>query len=372
MRSVYDLVVVGGGIVGLACARAARMKGWRTLLIERESQAVGASIRNFGFITITGQRSGDTWRRAMRTRDLWLEVCPAAGIPIVQRGLLLAFQSQLAEAVAEAFLRTPMGADLERLSSAEAAQRVPALRTESLRGALFSPHEIRIEPLTAISALARWLQQDCGVQFLLDTAVTGVSEGLVTTSRGEIHADRIAVCPGPDLRTLFPEVFESRRTTLCKLQMLRIKPRSGVALTHPVMGDLSMVRYAGYSTLPEARALDDQLRTERGAALDNGVHIIAVACADGTWIVGDSHHYSPSPDPFAEAAVEHIILEETNRLIDLSDATVIERWTGIYPSGENDCFIESISPSIRVVSVTSGTGMSTGLALGEETLSTWN
>jgi FAD dependent oxidoreductase TIGR03364 len=323
-------------------------------------------------VTVTGQRTGDTWRRALRTRDLWLDVCRVAGIPIIQRGLMLAYQSNEAQAVAHAFLETPMGAALEKLAPDEAIRRVPALRSASLLGALYSPHELRIEPRTAIHALSRWLQHDCKVQFLYDTAVTGVSEGSVTTSRGEIRADRIAVCPGPDLRTLFPEVFEGRGTTLCKLQMLRVRPRAGVQLTHPVMGDLSLVRYAGYTALPASHALRLLLEAERGEALEHGIHIIAVACADGSWIVGDSHHYAASPDPFADTAIERRILHEANRLIDLDGADVVERWSGLYPSGQQDCFTEAMTASIRLVSVTSGTGMSTGLAIGEELMASWN
>jgi glycerol-3-phosphate dehydrogenase len=48
---VYDLVVVGGGIVGLAILRAATLEGWRCALIERESDLLSwASGSNSGII----------------------------------------------------------------------------------------------------------------------------------------------------------------------------------------------------------------------------------------------------------------------------------------------------------------------------------
>ena len=58
----YDLAVVGAGIVGMATALAAARRGWRVLVIDREQRAIGASIRNFGFITVTGQQAGAVWR----------------------------------------------------------------------------------------------------------------------------------------------------------------------------------------------------------------------------------------------------------------------------------------------------------------------
>ncbi len=75
----FDLAVVGAGICGLAHALAAARRGKRVAVIDRDTQANGASIRNFGFITVTGQQAGECWRRAMRSRDVWLEVAAAAG-----------------------------------------------------------------------------------------------------------------------------------------------------------------------------------------------------------------------------------------------------------------------------------------------------
>jgi glycine/D-amino acid oxidase-like deaminating enzyme len=59
----FDLAVVGAGIIGLACALAAARRGKRVVVIDRDAQANGASVRNFGFVTVTGQARGDMWRR---------------------------------------------------------------------------------------------------------------------------------------------------------------------------------------------------------------------------------------------------------------------------------------------------------------------
>ncbi len=104
-----DLVVVGAGIVGLAHALHAARAGQRVMVIDRDAQANGASIRNFGFVTVTGQGAPDTWRRARRARDVWAEVAPLAGIPVLQRGLLMAVRRPEAVAVVEEFAAGPMG-----------------------------------------------------------------------------------------------------------------------------------------------------------------------------------------------------------------------------------------------------------------------
>jgi D-hydroxyproline dehydrogenase subunit beta len=50
LHGVFDLAVVGAGIIGLACARAAALKGLRVIVIDRDSASSGASVRNFGFV----------------------------------------------------------------------------------------------------------------------------------------------------------------------------------------------------------------------------------------------------------------------------------------------------------------------------------
>ena len=50
-----DIGVVGGGIIGLAHAYHALRAGKKGVLFERDSFAVGASVRNFGLLWPIGQ-----------------------------------------------------------------------------------------------------------------------------------------------------------------------------------------------------------------------------------------------------------------------------------------------------------------------------
>src|SRR5580700_2339237 len=105
----FDLAVIGGGVIGLAHAYMAAKAGKRVAVIEKDSRANGASIRNFGFITVSGQERGDSWRLARRTRNVWADVAPKAGVRIEHEGLYLTARSAEAMAVIEAFLATEMG-----------------------------------------------------------------------------------------------------------------------------------------------------------------------------------------------------------------------------------------------------------------------
>ena len=86
-------------------------------------------------------------------------------------------------------------------------------------------------------------------------------------------------------------------------------------------------------------------------------------------MVGDSHVYADTPEPFASAAVDSLILDELAATLAIGDAEVIERWTGIYASGGERLMLrDAPEPAVRLVMVTSGTGASTSFAIAEETM----
>ncbi|RYF26109.1 MAG: TIGR03364 family FAD-dependent oxidoreductase [Comamonadaceae bacterium] len=370
--NTFDLIVVGAGIVGLAHAYTAAKRGLKVCVIERDAACVGASIRNFGFITVTGQGAGDTWRRARRAREVWGEVAPQAGIAAVHHGLYLtAFRPQALK-VLEEFMGTEMGEGCELLDAVQASRRAPQLQLDAAQGVLYSPHEMRVESRTAIGLLTRWLAQAHGVVFRFGEAVQEVATPRVRTSRGVLHAERVAVCTNTDIHGLFAERLAPHDLRLCLLHMLRVMPQAGFKLPGSVMADLSLVRYHGYSKLPAAAALLAQLRQEEAQSLDNGIHLIVVQSADGSLVVGDSHHYGAAPEPFADERVDDLILRHLHDTVKLKDARVTERWVGMYPSSPHtDCLIDRPDDATRLVIVTSGTGASTAFGIAEDTFSGW-
>ena len=359
----FDVAVVGAGIVGLAHALAATRLGQRVAVIDRDARAVGASVRNFGFVTVTGQAAGITWRRAMRSRELWSALAPLAGIEIHQRGLYVAARRPEALAVLEEFAAGPMGAGCRILRGGAVTETAPMLR--GAVGALYSPHELRVESRVAVGQLTAWLVAE-GVTFLPRTAAVSVETGRVATPDRVVSATHVVVCPGTDLASLFPAVMRRRRITLCKLHMLRLAD-PGWRLPGTLMSDLGLVRYGGYDT-PSLPALRARLEAEQAPWLADGIHLIAVQGSDGTLVVGDSHHYADTPDPFQPRDVDDRMLAEFAHVTGGPVPEVIERWTGVYPSGPDVAFTEAVAPGVRLVMVTSGTGASTAFAIAEETM----
>jgi len=364
----FDLAVVGAGIVGLAHALAAARAGLKVVVIERDLRANGASIRNFGFITVTGQPRGEVWRLARRARDVWAEVAPEAGIGLRHPGLVVTLRRPESIAVAEAFLATEMGEGCELIGASGLRTRFAGIAAPDALGALVSPHELRVESPDALPRLKTWLERAHGVVFRMGETVLGVTPPVIFTSRGEIGAEHAVVCPGDDFSSLFPERIDGHGLRRCRLSMLKLAP-PGFDWPAGVMSDLGLIRYLGYAGLPEAQALRRRLEAEQPIHLANGVHLIAVQNADGSLVVGDSHHYDALPSPFAPAEAEAAILDEFEKATGLEPPPVLDRWTGVYAVSDERAFlVDTPAPEVRLVIVTSGTGASTAFAIAEQTV----
>lgn len=362
----FDLAVVGAGILGLAAALAGARRGLRVVVLDRDAQANGASVRNFGFVTVTGQERGAMWERAQRSREVWREVAQAAGIPIVHSGLWMTARRPESVDVLEAFMTTEMSAGCRLLSARQARRLWPQLLAPQLLAVLESTVELRVESREALPRLADWLTRTYGVAFMRNTCVRGIEMPTVHTSGGRVHAERVVVCPGDDFNSLYAERLAAYVLTRCKLQMLRLAD-PGIKVPGALMSDLGLARYAGYANLEAAKPLKQRLAAEQPEHLKHGIHLIVVQSADGSLVVGDSHHYAATPDPFALQTVDELIVEEFRAALGIEAPPVIERWCGTYASASDRAvLIDAPEPAVRVGIVTCGAGASTGFAIGEE------
>jgi FAD dependent oxidoreductase TIGR03364 len=364
----FDLAVVGAGIVGLATALAAARRGLRIVVIDRDAQANGASVRNFGFITVTGQERGSMWARARRSRDVWHEVADAADIPVVHTGMWMIARRPESVRVLEAFLATEMAVGCRLLTSAEARARCPQLPAPQMAAVLESAVDLRVESREAIPRLAAWLASAHGVTFMRNTTVRAIDMPTVHTSRGVVRADWVAVCPGDDFSGLYSERLGFYPLTRCKLQMLRLAD-PGFKLPGALMSDLGLTRYRGYADLDACAALKSRLAAEQPRHLNHGIHLIVVQSADGSLVVGDSHQYAATPDPFSHEEVDVLILDEFRLALGFEPPPTLERWIGTYASAaDRPVLIDAPESAVRIAIVTCGAGASTGFAVGEEVI----
>ncbi|KAF0814279.1 tRNA 5-methylaminomethyl-2-thiouridine biosynthesis bifunctional protein MnmC [Andreprevotia sp. IGB-42] len=360
-----DVAIVGAGIAGLAHALAASRQGLKVTVFERDSAALGASIRNFGLGLALGQRPGDMRTLALRSREIWLDVLAQAGCWHKAQGSLIIARDAAEWAVLQEF-QAVRGAEYHtQLVGVDdiAAQGLPA----TALGGLFSPSEIALEARVAIPAIARWLQNMHGITFVFGTQVNAITLPHIHTSSGVWQAGRAIVCAGHDFQTLYPEAFAGQGLKRCSLQMLRTRS-PGFTLGPALMTGLSTLRYEAFDDLASLAALRAQVREHDPFLLDEGIHLIVQQVGHaGELLIGDSHRYGESVGPFNTEAVDA-------RLLQLAEAAlgrrleVAERWQGIYASGPGDYLVRDVAPGVMAVAITAGVGMSISFALAERNL----
>jgi len=141
-------------------------------------------------------------------------------------------------------------------------------------------------------------------------------------------------CPGDDLVSLYPDRLARAGIGRCVLQMLRLES-PGFSLPGTVMSDLSLIRYGGFATLPEADLLRRRLESEQSELIQHGIHLIVAQGADGSLVVGDSHHCDSAGEVFAAERICALLLEEYAAVIGHPPPPVRERWNGSYAVANN-------------------------------------
>jgi len=366
-----DIAIVGAGIVGLAHAYMALRKGYRVVLFEREQFAIGASVRNFGLVWPIGQEPGMGLDRALRARQHWLEVSQQAGFSLTTHGSMhLAYHEDEWNVLNEfTRLYKDTAYQCTLVSPEETLQRSPVVRTDGLYGALYSATEGTVYSREAIRRIPQWLEEKYGLIIRYGHVVTEIAVPVVKTARETWNVDQVYVCSGADFETLYPEVFDQHPVSKCKLQMLKAVTDKPVQLGPTLCAGLTLRHYAAFSRCASLAEVDARYDRENMAYKDHGVHVLLAQNAQGELIIGDSHHYSRTVEPFDQEYVNDVILDYLKSFAQLGDLRIVERWHGVYPKvqGNLNLLVEP-APNVTIVNGLGGAGMTLSFGLAEEVI----
>ncbi len=369
-------IVIGAGIVGLATARALAKRGYAVTVIERTQKAVGASVRNFGMVWPIGQPAGTLYNRAMRSREIWLEVARAGDIWADPVGSLhLAYNTdewKVLEELHQIFCKE--GRSVALLQPGEVLERSPAALKQGLLGGLFSADEVIVDPRQAIAALPGYLTREFGVTFHWGKCVSYIADQTAYIGNEEEHeADLIVVCSGADFETLYPEYFASLPITKCKLQMMRMVAQPDEWRMGPALcGGLSLIHYNSFKAAPSLAELKKRYELQMPDYLEWGIHVMVSQNGMGELTIGDSHEYGLTHEPFDRAVINNMILFYLEKMAAFQDPRLIETWNGIYPKltdGQTEVFF-SPEQGVHILNGLGGAGMTLSFGLAEELVAT--
>lgn len=361
--SSVDLLVIGAGVVGLAHAVHAAGRGARVAVLDRDARAVGASVRNFGHICITAQ-AGEILDFALSGRADWLRLAKEAGFWSRDAGTVVVARAADELAVL-ADLAAERGSDVIVLSAAEVRQRLPV--TGEVVGGAWLPLDLRVDPRAAIPAIAEWLSGQ-GVRFHWSTSALGIDGNQVRTSRGTIEAERIVVAVGHDVDRLYAGIAEAHGITRCSLHMLQLANPSAAAIDPAVLTGYSLLRYPGFAISPATDAVRARLANEDPEAVAAELNLMFTQRPDGDIVLGDTHECAVTVDPFRDEARDALLLAQARRLFGTERLRVRLRWQGVYAAADEPFVVAAPAAHVRVVSVTTGIGMTIGFGLARRVI----
>ena len=371
MQRRADVAVVGGGILGLAHACLFARAGRKVVLFEKSARASGASIRNFGMIWPIGQPAGEMHQLALRSRQIWREMLPAARLSYRPTGSLhVAHHPDEADLLREfAEIGPPAGYPCQWLSPEETLNRSPAVQPLNLQGALWSDIELTVDPREVSWNLPAYLQE-LGVECRYGAAVRKIELPLIETAQEQWEVDCAIVCSGDDFQTLYSETFAASGLTRCKLQMMRTVPQPGAWELGPALAaGLTLRFYKAFNMCTNLHRLKTRIGTEKSEYDRWGIHVLASQTADGAVTLGDSHEYGPDISVFDRAEIDELILKEAKIFLKLPSWQIAERWHGVYALHPSLPFFEAQpAPGVHILTAPGGSGMTLSFGLAERTV----
>lgn len=378
--TTYDLIVVGAGALGTFHAYHAARAGKKVLLLEKDNRPVSATVRNFGQVVPSGL-AGSWFNYGRRSLEIYNEIQAETDLTVRRDGsIYVASDDDEWQLANELFDRRQAdGYPCELLSKAQTLARYPLLQPSYVRGALWFPEEISVEPDQLIYRLIGHVTHRVGVEYRANTAVLDCqsnANGAVVTlaNRQQIQTTHILICGGSEFRLLFPEIFATSGLVVSKLQMLQTVAMPQVMLPGNILTGLTIRRYESFAECPSFAQLQtpDSLRELKKW----GIHILFKQALDGSIIVGDSHEYAGATQVDdlgfdTKDYVNALMLAEARRIVTFPVDQIQRTWAGFYAQTDQEIFEYEVDSHIRIVTGIGGKGMTSGAGYAEQKIGQW-
>ena len=197
-----DVVVIGGGIVGVTTALFLAEKGIAVTLCEKGRIGGEQSSRNWGWCRTMGRDEAEI-PLAMESLRLWRDMNrrTARETGFRQPGIMYLCQNEAEIAAQEAWLGQARQYQVEaRLLRGDALEAVMSGATRSFAAGMHTPTDGKAEPALAAPAIAE-AARDRGAHIFTDTAVRGIERtggrvSGVVTERGRIRCQSAVLAGG--------------------------------------------------------------------------------------------------------------------------------------------------------------------------------
>jgi glycine/D-amino acid oxidase-like deaminating enzyme len=193
-KETYDVVIVGAGIVGAACADVFAQRGLRVVVVDRDVVGSGATAAGMGHIVVMDD-SDAQFALTHYSQQLWQQLRPELpnDVEYEQAGTIwvAADEGEMAEVRRKREYYHRRGVKVEVMDDKQLKQAEPNLRDGLAGGLLVSGDAVLYPPCAARFLITRAQQR--GAKVRLGASVTQISEGSVRLNDGQQIAGGMVV-----------------------------------------------------------------------------------------------------------------------------------------------------------------------------------
>lgn len=379
MNHKYDLIVVGGGVLGTFHAYHAAKKGLSVAILEKDNKPQGATVRNFGQVVPSGMNQ--KWQNYGReSLAIYKSIQEQFDVSIRQNGTIYIASNeeevQLIEELHQINKNNSYTSQL--LTKEQCLDKYAGLRSDYCKAGLFFPEEVTVEPRVMILRLHEFMKKELNVTIHYNTNVIATNNinggvSVLTSNSEELLASKIIICNGNDFKTLYPSVYNESDLIVSKLQMMQTKPQKNYQLDGSILTGLTIRRYEAFEECASWNAIkakEDPNSFEK----KYGIHILFKQATDGSVILGDSHEYATAKniDDLGfdlNEDIDNFMIQEAKKIIDLPTYEIQHRWAGFYSQCKTkDLFEHSVGENIHIVTGIGGKGMTGSAGFSKESI----
>jgi glycerol-3-phosphate dehydrogenase len=322
-REQFDVLVVGGGIVGCGAVLDASSRGLRAALVERDDIAVGTSSRSsrliHGGLRYLEQFRFQLVREALAERSRLLRLAPHLVrlepllFPLYGRRFATRAFYQAGMTLYDILGARRDGGWHRHLSTAETLERTPSLRPADLRGALVFHDAVEDDARYALT-VARTAQR-AGA-----TVVTRATAETLIEKAGRVVGARVRDGIGGDV--------------------IEVRARAVVDATGVWAADPSAPLSGGSTRIVPSRGAHLIVRRDRipssvGLTIRVPGKVVFLVRWPGHWLIGttDAPYHGPIDRPAAGSDEVDELLAAVNRVldVDLGRDDIVGTYAGLRP-----------------------------------------
>jgi D-hydroxyproline dehydrogenase subunit beta len=263
--AVCDVVIIGAGIVGAACAYYTARAGLDAVLVDRGPLAGGTTGAGEGNLLLSDKSPGPELDLALLSARLWQEIAAEPfGREIefeLKGGLVVAADSVGSDALyALAEQQRHSGVEAQHVAADELGALEPQL-APGFAGGMFYPQDAQVQPALATAHLVAAARR-AGARLRIGETVTRLlrtpdgAVRAVATNRGEIHTSAVVNAAG---------VWGGEVAALADVA-LPVQPRRGfILVTEPLP---PLIRHKVYAADYVANVASDSAQLQTSAVVE--------------------------------------------------------------------------------------------------------